>query len=125
MAGRKFFSIAKHRGVHWLVDPAGRRMVYTSVQCVGPKHGSRVPGAPAYDGIRANGGNFMRWIAATERRLKAWNFRGMGAWNHACWKYRATPYTECLNIWKSLWVKGKLKPIFDPDWDKQVGDLVR
>ena len=62
---------------------------------------------------------------ATEKRLKAWNFKGLGAWNHACWKYRATPYTECLNIWKSLWVKGQLKPIFDPDWDSQVEALVK
>lgn len=125
MVSGAFYTIRKQQGVHWLVDPAGRRMVYTSVQCVGPKHGSRVPGAPAYDGIRSNGGSFSRWVEATERRLKTWHFRGLGAWNHACWKYRATPYTECLNIWKSLQVKGKLKPIFDPDWDRQVEALVK
>jgi len=125
MTAGKFYSIRKVGGVHWLVDPAGRRMVYTSVQCVGPKHGSRVPGAPAYDGIKANGGSFTRWVEATERRLKTWRFRGLGAWNHACWKYRTTPYTECLNIWKSLWVNGKPKPIFDPDWNSQVEALVK
>src|SRR5690348_4464166 len=113
---QKYWTVRRDRGVFWLVSPTGQKMVYTSVQCVGPKHGSKVPGAPAYDGVKRHGGSLMGWVEATERRLAAWGMKGMGAWNHPLWKYRMTPFTECLNIWKSLWVDGKLKPIFDPDW---------
>ena len=58
----KYFSIRKEHGVHWVVNPRGQRMFYTSVQCVGPKHGSKVPGAPAYDGLKRNGGSLARWV---------------------------------------------------------------
>ncbi len=121
----KYWTLHRDRGVHWLVSPRGERMVYTSVQCVGPRHGSRVKGAPTYDGLKRHHGSLFGWIEETERRLKSWGMKGLGAWNHGLWRYRETPFTECLNIWKSLWVKGKLKPIFDADWNQTVEDLVK
>ncbi len=117
-AGRRF-CIVRERGVSWLKDPSGRRMFYASVQCVSPRHGSRVPGAPAYDGIAAAGG-LAKWVRRTEARLRTWGFKGLGAWNHRLWHYRELPFTESLNIWKSMRVKGGIKPIFDPDWEIQV-----
>src|SRR5512140_3838888 len=99
---QQHWSVRKTRGVHWLVSPRGERMIYTSVQCVGPKHGSKVAGAPAYDGIESSGGTLLGWVEKTESRLKAWGLKGLGAWNHRLWRYRDVPYTECLNIWKSL-----------------------
>lgn len=119
------WTIRRDRGVWWLVSPAGERMVYTSVQCVAPKHGSKVPGAPAYDGLKRHGGSQLGWIKETQERLRAWGMKGLGAWNHRLWRYADTPYTECLNIWKSLWVNGKMMPIFDPGWDRAVENLVR
>ncbi len=115
-----YWKVEKRAGVHWLVSPAGERMVYTSVQCVGPKHGSRVPGAPTYDGIASNGGSLMKWVDETESRLKSWGLKGLGAWNHKLWRYRETPFTECLNIFKSMHVKGGLKPVYDADWAATV-----
>ncbi|MEK7474277.1 MAG: beta-galactosidase [Candidatus Coatesbacteria bacterium] len=119
------WSIKKTRGVHWLVSPEGRRMIYTSVQCVGPKHGSKVAGAPAYDGIASAGGTLLGWVEKTESRLKAWGLKGLGAWNHRLWRYRDVPYTECLNIWKSLNDSHGLKGIFDADWATQAENLIR
>ena len=114
-----FFTIARNGRILWLRDPEGRRVFYTSVQCVGPKHGSRVPGAPAYDGVAACGGSLQKWIERTERRLRDWGFKGLGAWNHQLWRYRRLPYTVSLNIWKSL----KL-PVFNRDWEEQVDRFI-
>ena len=100
-------------------------MVYTSVQCVGPKHGSKVAGAPAYDGLATSGGSLLGWVEKTEARLKAWGLKGLGAWNHRLWRYRKTPFTECLNIQKSLNDKHGHKGVFDANWEKTVEDLVR
>lgn len=121
----RHFRIEKRGGIHWLVSPAGERMFYTSVQCVSPKHGSRVKGAPAYDGVAACGGSLAAWISQTEDRLRDWGFKGLGAWNHRLWRFRDVPYTESLSIWHSLWVGGQLKPVYDPDWEKAVDDVVR
>ncbi|HEY3234910.1 MAG TPA: hypothetical protein VGJ84_09335 [Polyangiaceae bacterium] len=124
-----FFSVQRFRNRWWLVDPSGKRMFYTSVQCVAPEHGSRVPGAPSYNGIRASGGSLKRWIENTEKRLADWGFKGLGAWNHELWRYRDVPFTESLNVWNSLWVDGQLKPVFDTDWeaaaDKAIKENVR
>lgn len=117
--GKNFFTIEKKGRVFWLADPAGRRMFYTSVQCVAPRHGSRVPGAPSYDGIAACGGSLPGWIAQTEKRLRDWGFRGLGAWNHRLWNYRAVPYSHSLNIFKS--VKG---PVFSSGWEERLERFV-
>ena len=100
-------------------------MFYPSVQCVGPRHGSRVEGAPTYDGIKACGGSLHAWILQTEKRLKDWGMKGLGSWNHQLWRYRSVPFTECLNIWKSLQGRRGLKPIFDHDWEAQAEALIR
>jgi len=120
-----YFSLVKVGGVHWLRSPEGRLMFYPAVQCVSPVHGSRVKGAPSYDGIKACGGSLHAWILQTERRLKDWGMKGLGAWNHPLWKYRSVPFTESLNIAKSLNVKDGLKPFFDRDYESQADALVR
>jgi len=121
----QYWKIERRGGVHWLVSPRGRRMVYTSVQCVGPKHGSRVAGAPAYDGLKSSGGSLLGWVERTEARLEAWGLKGLGAWNHRLWHHRETPFTECLNVWKSLNDQHGLKGIFDTDWGNQAEALIK
>jgi hypothetical protein len=120
----KYFSLEKKDGVWWLKDPQGKRMFYTSVQCVGPKDGSIVKGSPVYDGIKLYGSE-ERWAEATEKRLRAWGFKGLGAWNSWSWHQRSLPFTESLNIWKSLQRDGGLKPIYDRDWEAMAGKAIR
>ncbi len=114
------YSIEKKSGVWWLKSPDGERMFYTSVQCCGPKNSSP-RGGPVYDGIKACGGDLQKWIERTQSRLQGWGFRGLGAWNHPLWHWRALPFTECLNIWKGL----GMKPIFDADWEEKAEALIK
>src|SRR5207253_3021880 len=112
----KAFSLVQDGGVWWLKSPEGKKMFYTSVQCVGPKDGSIVKGSPVYDGIRLYGSE-ERWADVTEKRLKQWGFKGLGAWNSWLWHKRGLPFTDSLNTWKSLQRNGGLKPIYDADWE--------
>jgi len=122
----KFFTVVRKGGVWWLKDPHGHLMFYPSVQGVGPRHGSRVPGAPSYDGIKASGGSLGKWLERTEKRLKDWGFKGLGAWNDPLWHRTDIRFTESLNIYKSLkWEPRGLKPVFDADWESSVESLVK
>jgi hypothetical protein len=112
----KFYTLKKENGIFWLVNPQGKKMFYTSVQCVGPKDGSVVKTSPLYDGIKLYGSK-EKWADITEKRLKGWGFKGLGAWNDWLWHKRSLPFTDSLNIWKSLERDGGLKPIYDADWD--------
>lgn len=118
----KHFTIEKTGGIWWLKSPFGKRMFYPSVQCVGPRHGSAVPGAPIFDGIKACGGSLGRWLEQTEQRIRGWGFKGLGAWNDGIFHRTGLPYTESLNIWKS-W--NGLKSVFDPAWEKTVDGFVK
>ena len=118
----KHFTIEKTGGIWWLKSPSGQRMFYPSVQCVGPKHGSAVPGAPVFDGIKSCGGSLGKWLIQTEERIRSWGFKGLGAWNDGIFHRTSLPFTESLNIFKS-W-QG-LKTVFDADWEKTVDGFVK
>ncbi len=118
------YSIRKEKGVWWLRSPSGRRMFYPSVQCVAPRHGSKVPGAPTYDGLKACGGDLGKWISRTQKRLAHWGFKGLGAWNDSLWHRAGIPFTESLNVWKSLYDKRGLKAIWDADWEKRAEEHI-
>lgn len=105
-----FFSLEQKDGVWWVKSPAGERMFYTAVQCVGP-----------LDWKNKKDEGFAE---RTEKRLKQWGFRGVGAWNGWTWRDRQVPFTESLGIWSGMKSEYGLKPVYDTDWDAQALERV-
>ena len=121
----KHYSVAKKNGAWWLVDCEGKKMFYTSVQCVNPMQRSRVKGGIAYDGPAAHGGDLQAWIQSTQSRLKDWGFKGLGSWNHGLWYWRGVPFTDSLSVWRIAQRDGWLKPVFDKDFESTVDGIVK
>jgi hypothetical protein len=118
------YKIAKTSGVWWLVDPSGKKLFYPSVQCVNPVQHSKVKGGLAYDGPSNHGGDLQAWIKSTEKRLKDWGFKGLGAWNHSLWHWRGVPFTDSLSVWRKAKRDGKMKPVFDSDFESRVNEII-
>jgi hypothetical protein len=119
------YKIAKKSGVWWLVSPSGKKMFYPSVQCVNPVQHSMVKGGLAYDGPSSHGGDLQAWIKSTEKRLKDWGFKGLGAWNHSLWHWRGVPFTDSLSVWRIAKRDDKMKPVFDSDFESRVDEVIK
>ncbi|MES2202227.1 MAG: hypothetical protein V4498_08245 [candidate division FCPU426 bacterium] len=125
MSGSKPYRVEKKSGVWWLVSPENEKMFYTSVQCVNPVQESGVKGSLNYDGPASLGGDLQAWITRTQARLKEWGFRGLGAWNHDLWHWRGIPLTDSLSVWRIAQRDGKMKPVFDLDFESRVDEIIK
>ena len=74
------WTIVRERGVAWLKDPCGQRLVSLGVDIVdGGASGDNVD-HPHYD-WRRFAPTRADWVAATRQRLDAWGFNSAGAWS--------------------------------------------
>lgn len=78
----KPFSIQQHRGVDWLVDPAGQRAFSLGVCCVdqGIARENYRPERPGY-AAWSHYPDPNRWAADTLSRLTSWGFTTVGGWS--------------------------------------------
>jgi len=119
-----YYRVVRKNGIWWLQNPEGKRMFYAAVQCVGPRNWSPVPESPVYDGLKACG-SLAKWIERTEKRLKGWGFKGLGAWNDSLWHKTGMPFTESLNLWKSYGDGKSPNPVFSPEWERNMEERIK